>query len=311
MMALPLKKALLTAVLTAIGTIFTAPSIFAVVQISPPFKEVVLDKDQPQATFELKVKNDTSSPQTFRVSVQDFGSLDETGGVAFLGSKANDLEYKYSLAGWLVPGADTVNLAPGDSKTISVTIENRPSLSPGGHYAAILLTSQPPPDGASRPKVIINQVLSSLVLVKKIGGERYDLALDRLSVKRSLVSLPGQVTLRFHNIGNIHAVPRGVIELKDPRGRLVKRATINQESGWVLPESFRVYEAKLSQVSRPVWPGFFRLEVQYRHDQESTFRTQSLRVFYLGRLGIGLLGVLAVLVVLVAFLLFRRRLKLR
>jgi hypothetical protein len=301
---------LLTALLILNSVFLIQPGTAAGVTISPPFREVVLQPDRPTAQFNLTVRNDTAVTQAFRLTVQDFGSLDESGGVAFLGTKASDLEYKYGLAGWLIPGTDSISLEPGQTRKVNLTIENRSSLTPGGHYAAVLLTSQSSPENGQKPRVVIKQVLSSLVLVKKVGGEVYGLALDRIEVASNLLKPPDKLKLRFQNSGNVHVVPRGTVELKDPRGHIVNKGLINPESTWILPESFRLYSSSLRQTNAAWLPGRYTLEVKYRYDGKADFETSSRTFFHLGRLGvIGLIAIAVALTsaALIAFSLRRRK----
>jgi hypothetical protein len=51
--------------------------------LSPMFQTITLS-DETSQEFSVTVSNDTTAVATFRLSVLDFGSLDESGGVAFL-----------------------------------------------------------------------------------------------------------------------------------------------------------------------------------------------------------------------------------
>ncbi len=233
----------------------------------------------------LQLTNRTETDQNFRLSVADFGSLDEEGGVAFLGQPSSELEHRYGLASWMKLERDAVFVAAGRSVQTKVMIDNRVSLAPGGHYGAVMATAvtdtgQPVKD----LRVGIKQVLSSLVLIIKEGGAMSDLRLDRQSAPRGFWRLPSEVEQRFQNAGNIHLVPRGTLELKDPAGRIVKRAAINEGSQVILPESFRRYRTALVDVARPALPGRYTLVSAYRYDGSEDLVTRDTSFWYVGQL---------------------------
>lgn len=238
----------------------------AAASITPAFQEIDVSQAAPQQSFSFKLTNHSSYPQRYDLSAVDFGTLDETGGVAFLGDNTSNFEQKYGLASWLVLEKTVVFADPGQTQTLEVTVQNRESLAPGGHYGAILVKASPQNAQAGGDKVELQAVLSSLILVKKEGGLRYDLKLDRESDNANVLRLPGLISLRFQNAGNVHAVPRGLVRLIDPRGREVARGIINTDSSFVLPESFRRLQVTTQPLSRAWLPGRYRLAVQYRYD---------------------------------------------
>ena len=62
--------------------------------VTPAFQEVVLNEEKTEIRFPVTLTNRSSRDYLLTLSVLDFGSLDETGGVAFLGAE-KDLEKKY------------------------------------------------------------------------------------------------------------------------------------------------------------------------------------------------------------------------
>lgn len=233
-------------------------------------QEVTLNEEK-EVRIEVTVTNTTEVIGTFQLHVFDFGSLDESGGVAFLGA-SNELETKYSLASWMRPEKDSVTLLPGKSETIPILIENRESLAPGGHYGAIVFESTDPAMPESPNTIAVNQMIASLVFVKKTGGAKPALELMNVEHHASLLTFSKEVIPRFHNPGNIHVVPRGRVEVLDPLGRLVYRGVLNEASSLVLPESFRLFPTTLLPVSQAFLPGKYTLRLQYRYEEETAFQ---------------------------------------
>lgn len=245
------------------------------ITITPAFQDIVLDQTGQEVEFFATVTNDTTNPVTLRLSVLDFGSLDESGGVAFLGA-SNDLERKYSLASWMRPEKDVVTTVPGETQKIKVTIENRDSLGPGGHYGALTFTTEDVTQSDGNNNIAVKQLFSSLVFVKKIGGEIYSLDLSEKEFSYNLMRLPEKIRLRFRNDGNIHLVPRGIVTVTDPLGRLVAKGIINEESALILPETFRVYPVRLKSLATQFMPGRYTFDIAYRYDGREEFSTVTL-----------------------------------
>ncbi|MBP7060582.1 MAG: hypothetical protein KBA91_01215 [Candidatus Moranbacteria bacterium] len=249
------------------------------ISVAPVFQEVSFDAQQDRSDFLITLKNETSQTVVLRPSVFDFGSLDESGGVAFLGT-ADALERKYGLASWMRLGKDVIFLEAGEVEQLSVTVENRESLSPGGHYGAVVFQVGSGDDALPKDnRVAVNQLVSVLVFAKKTGGEIYSVELKEVDWSRNPFLIPKSLRLRFQNAGNVYVTPRGVVTVTDPVGRVVGKGSINPESGLVLPETQRVYVTALSLLTRALFPGWYILETRYRFDGKDEFLVTQERFF--------------------------------
>lgn len=286
----------------SVGVPDTSAAGFAV---TPMIQEITLDEGERSKTSLVTVNNETEELATFELSVIDFGSLDESGGVAFLGA-TGDLEQKYALASWMQPEANEVTLGPGETRAIKVQIENRDNLSPGGHYGALIFRNVST-TRSDVPNVAVNQVFSSLILVKKTGGAKYGLELASLLHPSPKPFFERLVTPRFRNSGNVHVVPRGEVRVTDPLGRLVYRGILNEGSTIILPETFREYPFRLFPVEHAILPGYYSFDFSYRYDGRDEKESWSKRFFYFPSFsGISIGGAA---MMLVAFLWYRRRKK--
>ena len=266
--------------------------------VSPFLQEIKIGANDPAKSFSVQFSNDSDQSQELEISVADFGSLDQTGGVLFVGSKFSQLLDKYTLAHWLTLSADSLNLAAHQKALVTATINNDSSLAPGGHYAAIVATllSQ---SGGGKNQVSVKQKISSLVLATKTGGERYDLRLEKIQQNGSFVNLPDQVALTFKDPGNTHVVPRGIVYLKDNGGKIIKKGIINEQSGYVLPSSDRVFMVDLKKITLPnFWNRSYKLQVDYRYDGFNKYASKQIKVSVLNPVLIALLAIVLVVALL-------------
>lgn len=250
-----------------VGASATVSAQTKAITIEPFIQEVVLTGTDQQKEFFVEITNHTSAPFDFKAQAVDFGSLNETGGLVFAGANAPELVRKYGLANWLIIDSSSQKLASGQKIRLKVKIDNRADLAPGGHYAAVVVSSQQLVGSASdQPRISLQENLSALIFAKKIGGDIYRLKLTSIDANETLFYLPNSLTLHFRNEGNTHLVPRGTATITDSRGKLVSKGIINQDSAIILPERQRDYVVKLARVAWPVWPGRYQLTINYRFD---------------------------------------------
>jgi hypothetical protein len=281
--------------------------------VSPAYQNVTIGAQQAKAHYEVTLANSTGSDQAFKLSTVDFGSLNDSGGVAFLGSSTSSFAKKYGLSNWMQLDADTVAVPAGKDVQIGVSIINSDTLISGGHYGAILATAQTAPsDKALQPRVGVFEVLSSLLLLIKQGGAPPSLIATGQTANGGWWHMPSSITDRFQNPGDVHVTPRGVIEVMDPWGRVVDRGSINVDSGIILPQMYRKYVTRLYVMAKAWVPGSYTVKLTYRYDGTTDTKVFTSSYLYLGWAGLVVIAGLVVLVALATvgiWLWWRRRLK--
>lgn len=267
--------------------------------VEPLYTDIRLDTEE-EKPFSLEVGNTTERPIVFRLSFVDFGSLDESGGIAFLGG-GSDPQKRYGLASWLSAEKDVVTVFPGEKERIRLSVTNRESLSPGGHYGAVLFRAEKEGDDANETysDVSISPHFTALIFVRKTGGEIQELHYKDSVIRTDFLGIPDKVTERFQNSGNVHVTPRGIVEVRDPFGHIVRRGILNEESGIILPESYRLYPVALKSLEKAIFPGFYTVSATYRYDGREDFTTlPSERVFAWGLFFLWSLGILGFVFIL-------------
>ncbi len=279
------------------------------ITVSPAFRDIVLDERASTKDVSVVFTNQSSKTQTYHLSAVDFGSLNESGGVAFLGVPTTELEHRYGLVSWIKLDRDQIVLPPAGSQKVAVHIENRASLAPGGHYAALIATSEDEP-GVSQDKTKVNlhQVIASLLLLRKEGGAEIGLNAAGVSIgKHSLLTMPRTIDLRFQNPGNVHVIPRGIVAIKDPSAKIISKGITNENSDIILPESFRKIPVSLMKVGNAWLPGRYVVLSSFRYDGNNDIRTSSVSFWYAGAIVNILIVIFSLLLIAWVLIFIRKR----
>jgi hypothetical protein len=268
------------------------------VTVSPAFQDVQIQADEPRHLLQFSITNNRPTVESIQLSTTDFGALSETGGLFFIGANPTDLQKKYGLSKWLSLPEPSVTIQPKQTTKINAYILNGQTLSPGGHYGALMLALSSENQASSKNnKIALHPIASSLLFITKLGGDTHKLKLNNVDFSHNPLSAPSSVTLRFYNNGNTHLIPRGTVTLTSPGGKVISQGTINQDSNLILPEVYRKYTVPLIKVSTAIRPGNYKLTVNFRFDGYEQFRTYQASIFLLTVPAIVLLAISPMVVV--------------
>jgi hypothetical protein len=251
------------------------------ITISPAYQQSSVSEGESERAVSFTITNNRPVQQDFKLSVADFNTLGETGGLFFVGANPTQLQKKYGLAKWFKLSQDKITLGAKQSAKIEAQILNLPDMSPGGHYGALMITANSVESGNDVNKVALNPIASSLLFVTKLGGDTHKLSLSDVQVSRSLFKLPDSITLRFHNAGNTHLIPRGIVTVSDAQGNIVSKGIINDSSSIILPETNRKIFVPLNTVKHSSKPGQYKLKVDFRFDGIDQYRSYKQSVYYI------------------------------
>lgn len=241
--------------------------------ISPTLKDISLSSGLLESTNTITITNTTGSDLTAAVRAVDFTSVDGKGSVVF--KPTGDTSEKYGLSKSIVlPDGPTISLPKGKATAVRVNITNGSNLAPGGHYGALVVTASSAGAAKGGSNVVsFRQQLVSLFFVKKLGGEQYGLQLQSITPDTRR-AVPNTVSLRFNSTGNVHVVPRGYIQVTDPKGKVLAKGIINPESTLILPGTKRQFTTIMQTVGSSSAKGRYTTTVYYRHDGQDKFSTQ-------------------------------------
>lgn len=218
------------------------------VTITPAFQELNLLEGEAGVQTQITLKNNTPDQAIFNLRVIEIDQVDEQGQISLTNKP---LDTAQNTPPYVQLSSPQIQIPAGSEQAVVLTIVNQNDLSPGGHYLAVIAT-QPPQPGIVPA---INLGISSFLIVRKQGGERFHLALRSPDLFKKLWhgQIPDQIDLTFENQGNIHLRPQGQVLVKDILGRAIWEGTVNENSNYVWPGSQRTLPVNLRRL-RPEWP---------------------------------------------------------
>ncbi len=264
--------------------------------IAPTFQEVTLNPDQISQTAQIEVFNQTSQQQTFEVYAIPVNQIDSQGNFTLSDKPLSNAEQSES-AFITFPNSE-LQIPPNQVGTIPFSVTNSQSLSPGGNYVVVIVRAKPNPTATLSNQSVLPAV-SSFVLIRKLGGEQYNLSLSEISADHQLWwQLPKSLQLIFENQGNIHTTPYGLIKITDLFGRVIVEGTINESSQFVFPRTKKEIAVHLRQI-RPSWPFMlYKIEIDGQANPGAiTYAQQSFSVFVSLATIVVIVGVAVILVV--------------
>ncbi len=230
------------------------------ITVSPPIIEIEAVRGDVISQI-LKVRNENTSAVTYYLSAERFIAGGEEGQPQFIGEDIG-------LSTWLNFPVDSVTIPGGETVEIPFTIAIPNFAGPGGHYAAIFLSTLPPDSVAGGSQVSIAQKIGTLVLVRIAGDIKEGSSVAEFeAVADTFDSLPVDFNLRIENTGNVHVKPMGTILLKNMFGSVAGQVAVNETGGNVLPDQIRKFTP--SWVKNPNAVGASSFWGKYREQREN------------------------------------------
>lgn len=234
--------------------------------VEPAYSEIVLSTKDDQKTLTLKYTNNSDKPVKLDLFPYDYKQINEKGQLEF---EVKD-SYEYSLVSYLSFEASSIEVGPKETRSFNIVIKNRPDITPGGHYAAVIARVSPEASGSAN--ALVTPALSSLILLRKTGGEVFDIKLSKADFPSSAVvfSIPDYITADFYNTGNIHLIPYGTVEITDIFGRKLYESQLNIDSNIILPGTKRFIKNNLREVNRPFPVSLNKLSIKGQDSLKKT-----------------------------------------
>jgi len=182
----------------------------------------------------IAITNDADEPIHISVGVSKLASAPE----------------ERSAATWLLVDKQHLEVAPGESEEVLVTIRIPKDAPSGGFFAAVHLQAGTSPTEVGPGMFgggtgVGADVISSFMITVR-GEDPAELTLQGVVAKIVPVA-KGKDRLGFRveieNTGNVHFVPKGEVELRDVDGKVIGKLSL-QEGVPVIPGTTRSYDIK-------------------------------------------------------------------
>lgn len=211
--------------------------------ITPPFFELNVSPGDAWASS-VKVVNTNATDLTVYASVVGFAPSDEQGHGKFLDAATTAAD-RDALANWITAVKGPVLIPAGAAGEIPFSVAVPSDAAPGGHYAAILIGTEPSTSGQTGSRVGVSSYISSLVFVRVAGDIKEEGSIEEFSTAHDLYQdADVSFALRFKNFGNVHLRPIGEVEIYNAWGKERGKIDVNQtgDLGYVLPSSTREFD---------------------------------------------------------------------
>jgi hypothetical protein len=226
-------------------------------QVSPTRTEI---SGQPGETknFSITIKNITQANLVAQVFLNDFQS-DNNSGTPQIIVDSNQ-RTPYTLVNML-KGYTSVDLAPGQTKEIKLTVTIPNNVAPGAYFGALRYAAVPKEqaDNQDERQVSLTASVAHLVFVEVPGDVNEQIQIESLKAQRSskpgtfFLKSPNQVAVSVKNLGNGFSRPFGKVTVNGVFGKTVESFDINNTDprGIILPDSARSFSNNIKNLKIP------------------------------------------------------------
>lgn len=192
----------------------------------------------------IKFVNGNPYDIDLNTSIVPFRGAGETGNAQFDFTKEGNIDPR-TLSGWIRIERGPIHVRKDTTAEIPFSIVVPEDAEPGGHYAAIMVGTDPIERLKNGSGFAIGSLLSSLLFVSVSGDIVEAGSIRDFYSASSVVQEPNaRFVLRFENSGNVHLIPQGHIIITNMWGKERGRIAVNDDAsfGSVLPASTRRFE---------------------------------------------------------------------
>ena len=306
-------SALLLCVAYGVGTpMLRADSLS--VTVTPPLFQLTIGPGE-SWTSTLKIVNSNTYDVTYYAQLMDMQASGEDGGstlIPLVDESGDPTQLSYGLAHWVHVSSDPIVVKAGASQDVPFTVNIPPNAEPGGHYAAILVGTEP---GGARSKGTVLKVssfVSSLLFVRIKGDVNESGRIREFVTSQQLYQTPNaDFLLRFENTGNTHVRPEGDITIYNMWGKERGKVLINEDAdssfGNVLPQSIRRFEFSWAGTNDPFDIGLYSAVVTLAYGEDGKHNVTGTTYFWVIPVVPVTIGVVSIILFLLSIVWFIRR----
>ena len=222
---------------------FAAADDKLILNVTPPLFKLNIGPGEFWASS-VKVVNANPYDITVYASVMNFQTRGEDGEGNLAPVVEEDPEISpNSLVNWIEVSSDPIFVPREKSVEVPFSVDIPENAPPGGHYAAVIIGTQPSKEEKGSA-IRVSSFVSSLILLRISGDVREEGDIRAFFPDRTFYEKPDvDFTLRFENKGNVHIKPQGYITIYNMWGKERGKIAVNEKInfGNVLPQSTRKF----------------------------------------------------------------------
>jgi len=157
--------------------------------------------------------------------------------------------------------ATDFSIPPHSRYFLTVTVNDSPELTAGGHYATLVFTDK----SKAAEKSSIKFQLSVGIFITKKQGAIKKIELTKHEFTKNRFSFPSSASLEFINDGNVHLTPRGYLRIYDKK-MVYYETVLNTQSKVILPLKRYAQELQINIQDSSWLPKKITTELGYRGD---------------------------------------------
>lgn len=278
-------------------------------QISPTKQELSLEPGEVKEVS-FVVKNITNIEITAKATLNDFESDNLTGEPRLIID--NSKRTSYSLIKF-IKGFEDVDLKPGESKEIKITIDVPGDATPGAYFGALRFDATPKGGRSdSDRQVALTASVAPLLLVQVNGDIKEQIEILSVQAQKNnksskfFVTSPDKSAVTLKNLGNSFARPFGRVTVNNMGGKEVASYELNNTDprGNILPGSTRTFTDNINGVKSP---GRYRITASIAHGAGGEVINYQSSFWYVPLWLILVLVTLIAAIGLLAYLSYRKR----
>lgn len=194
-------------------------------------------------TRTIFVTNRNRQQMRFKIETEDIeGNRDPVNPITLLGNKTGPYPFKNVL----LPSKTHFNLAFGERVAIPIKIQIPTNASPGGHYAAVIISNEPEKIDKNIGGARVISRLGALFFIRVKGEVKEEGQLKEIRVPGPSQfwydKAPSTFEILFENTGTVHLVPYGTVSITNLFGETVGKISV--DAYFSLPASLRYREVQ-------------------------------------------------------------------
>jgi len=233
--------------ITVVAVILSVSSVSAQsvlpLTVGPARQQITINPGE-QASFTVRFYNESETPITGLLKVNDFIVQDKDGSPRILDDVSQGTS-RFTGSSWITLPYDRMSIAANDKVTVQATLSVPNDARPGGRYVSVYFEPS-----TALPQAVDNTVgqgvsprIASLIYIRVAGPITENAMISNLFAKSFFEYGPIDVTSEILNQGDYHIRPRGILSLSDMLGGLIEQSPLKEEN--IFPDAAREYTNKL------------------------------------------------------------------